>query len=110
MFRELDQRQSDQLTVTLEWNPTTGNVQVLCEDRCSPEASFAFLVDPRDARLAFLDPFALRPSSGDSGRPVSSPGHGKVAGTKRWRRWFRQPTETEPDREFPDLGWVRWFP
>ena len=109
MFRELDQRHSDRLTVTLEWDPATGNVQVLCEDRCSPEASFAYLVDPRDARLAFLHPFGLRPLRGDSDRSVSSPDHGQVAGRKRRRRWFRQPTEAEPDREAPDEGWVWWL-
>ena len=107
MFRELDQRHSDRLTVTLEWDSATGNVQVLCEDRCS-EASFAYLVDPREARLAFLHPFALRPSREDRNRSVSSPDHGRVAGTKRRRRWFRRPTEAEPDRDVPDEGWMWW--
>jgi hypothetical protein len=31
MFRELDRRQSQQLTVTLEWDPATGVVRVRCE-------------------------------------------------------------------------------
>ena len=110
MFRELDQRHNDGLTVTLEWDPATGNVQVLCEDRCSPAASFAYLVDPRYARLAFLHPFALRPSSGDSDRSVSSPDRGQIAGTKRRRRWFRLPTGAEPNREFPEQRWVWWLP
>ena len=83
MFRELDQRHSHGLTVTLEWDPATGNVQVLCENRDSPEANFAHLVDPKDARHAFLHPFALRPSRGDSDQSVSTPDHGAVAGRKR---------------------------
>ncbi len=32
MFRELDQRISDGLTVTLEWEPDTGTVWISCED------------------------------------------------------------------------------
>jgi hypothetical protein len=111
MFRELDQRHSHGLTVTLEWDPATGNVQVLCENRHSPEASFAHLVDPKDARHAFLHPFALRPSRGDSDQSVSTPDHGQVAGRKRRSRWFRRSTEAEPDREAPHetCAWWMWW-
>lgn len=71
MFRELDQRHGDGLTVTLEWNGATGEIQVRCEDRRSPEGSFTYSVDPDDARLAFLHPFALRPSSQELQAPAN---------------------------------------
>jgi hypothetical protein len=62
MFRELDRRESDGTTVTLEWDPNTEEVQLRLDDRSSPNRSFKCLVDPQDARLAFLDPFALSPA------------------------------------------------
>ena len=62
MFRELDQRKADRMTVTLEWDPATGNVQVRCEADWLPDESFSYLVDPRAAALAFKHPFAMRPA------------------------------------------------
>jgi hypothetical protein len=88
MFRQLDQRHNDQLTVTLEWDPATDTVQVRCEDHCSPRQSFSYSVDPQDARLAFLHPFALRPSTQDSDQLQSGPGQPQVAPMKRLRRRF----------------------
>jgi hypothetical protein len=59
MVRQLDQRQSDGLMVTLEWNSDTGGVQVRCEDERSPDQPpLCFAVAPPDARTAFLHPFA----------------------------------------------------
>lgn len=61
--RARSERDSDGETVSLEWDPTTGDVQLRLEDRVSPERSFTFLVDPEDARLAFLNPSAVRSAS-----------------------------------------------
>lgn len=59
MFRELDQRISDGLTVTLEWEPDTGTVWISCEDHRTPKAlSMRYAVEPSDARHAFIHPFA----------------------------------------------------
>jgi hypothetical protein len=96
MFRELDQRHSDGLTVTLEWDATTGHVRVRCEDRRSPEESFSYLVDPTDARLAFLHPFALRPSCQEHKSPVTSPGTAHDAASDRWRRQRSEAEANEP--------------
>jgi hypothetical protein len=88
MFRELDQRHAAQLTVTLEWDPDTDDVWVRCEDHRSPEESFTFWVEPRDARDAFLHPFAACPVDRDhvesTGRPASG---GEAPTTRRRRRW-----------------------
>jgi hypothetical protein len=95
MFRELDQRHSDGLTVTLEWEETMGGLRVRCDDRRSPEESFTYPVDPDDARLAFLHPFALRPTSQEHQSPVSSPDPAQDAASDRRRRWRRLRTEAE---------------
>jgi hypothetical protein len=83
MFRELDQRHSDGLTVTLEWDETTGGLRVRCDDRRSLEESFTYAVHADDARLAFLHPFALRPSSHEHQSPVSSPDPAQDAAADR---------------------------
>jgi hypothetical protein len=109
MFRQLDERHSDGLTVTLEWDATTGEVRVRCEDRHSSEESFSYPVDPENARLAFLHPFALRPSSHELHRPLSSPDPAQGAGANRRRRWLRQGTEAEAN-ELADHTWMWWLP
>jgi hypothetical protein len=59
MLRQLAERQHAGLTVTLEWNSVTDQVQVRCEDERSPDRPpLCFKVDPRDALRAFLHPFA----------------------------------------------------
>jgi len=59
MLRQLDQRHSDGLTVTLEWDSDTGGVQVRCEDERLPDRPpLRFVVPPPEARTAFLHPFA----------------------------------------------------
>ena len=59
MFRELDQRISDGLTVTLRWESDTGTVWISCEDQRTPNPlSICYAVDPSDARRAFIHPFA----------------------------------------------------
>jgi hypothetical protein len=60
MLRQLDQRESDGVTITLEWDPETNHVQIRCEDEQMPEPLLlCYPVEPRDARLAFLNPFAF---------------------------------------------------
>jgi hypothetical protein len=59
MVRVLDERQHAGLTVTLEWDSVDDHVQVRCKDDRSPDRPpLCFKVDPRDARRAFLHPFA----------------------------------------------------
>jgi hypothetical protein len=110
MFRELDQRQSRQMTVTLEWDPATGVVQVRCEDHRSPKQGFRYSVDPRDARLAFLHPFALRPSRDARDTPPSRSDQRRINGSSRWRRWFRRRKAAESAERPGDYSWVWWLP
>lgn len=109
MLRQLDQRQSDGLTVTLEWDATTGQVWVRCEDWRSPEESFSYLVGPDRARLAFLHPFAMRPSSQELQRSPSSPVNSQRTDTNRRRRWRDQRPATEADGP-GDYTWIWWLP
>jgi hypothetical protein len=110
MFRELDQRQSQQISVTLEWDPATGVVRVRCENDRSPEQGFTYSVDPRDARLAFLHPLALRPS-GEAREPsVSRADQRQSTGRTRWRRWFRGRADSEPAERSSDYSWIWWLP
>jgi hypothetical protein len=74
MFRQLDQRDDDRLTVTLEFDPATGSFQVRYDDHRPAGESLAYTVDPQDARLAFLHPFELRPSSQANDGSVRTPG------------------------------------
>lgn len=108
MLRELDQRRSDQLTVTLEWDPDTGDVWVRCEDRRTPEDSFAFWVEPRQARHAFLHPFAAcsidRDRIGAAGPPASD----DEAPSTRRRRWRGRGRGT-PAEPADAPGWSWWM-
>jgi hypothetical protein len=108
VFYELDQRRDDRLTTTLEWDRATGNVQVRCEDTFSPDESFSYSVDPRKARLAFLDPFALRPVVQDPDLSDGGRYHGRFAVKKRWRRLFLQRIEARTDRAFSE-SWTWWL-
>jgi ribosomal protein L34 len=85
MFRELDQRQSDHMNVTLEWDPATGGVQVRCEDHRSPEHGFGE-------------------------RSASGAGREQIIRRKRRRRWFRPRTESEAAERSGDYSWVWWLP
>jgi len=59
MLHELDQRQCHGLIVTLEWEPETNGVRIRCEDERAPDRPpLCFSVEPREARHAFLHPFA----------------------------------------------------
>jgi hypothetical protein len=58
-LRQLDQRTGDGLTVTLEWDSETNHLHVRVQDDRSPDKPpLCFAVEPRDARVAFLHPFA----------------------------------------------------
>ena len=60
MFRELNQRNDDGVTVTLEWDPDTDRVQVRCEEEHGLDRSpTCFSVEPCDARFAFRHPSAM---------------------------------------------------
>jgi hypothetical protein len=59
-LRELDQRSSGGLEVTLLWSERTGSVFVCVEDE-QTNTGFHFAVDPADALEAFDHPYAYRP-------------------------------------------------
>jgi hypothetical protein len=109
MFRELDQRKAARMTITLEWEPATGHVQVRCEADRSPDENFCYLVDPREAALAFKHPFAMRPASVDSVRSDESGDQRPLAAQRRWRRWLRLRGEARTDRTPRDHNWARWL-
>lgn len=109
MFRELDQRKADRMTVTLEWDPATGHVQVRCEADRSPDQSFCYPVDPREAALAFNHPFAMRPAAIDRVRSDGSSNQRPLGAQRRWRRWLRSHGEARPDTVPGDYGWPWWL-
>jgi hypothetical protein len=60
MFVELDTRQSDGLTVSLEWNRDTGATQIVVED--ARDASVIVVGIPNtDAAAAFRHPYMFIP-------------------------------------------------
>jgi hypothetical protein len=59
MLRELDQRRSAGLVVTLEWDSDTDTVSVRCEHEHSDVQPLCYPVEPHDARRAFLHPFGF---------------------------------------------------
>ena len=109
MFRELDQRKVDRMTVTLEWDPATGRVQVRCEDDRLPDESFCQVVDPREAALAFKYPFAMRPASIDRDRSDQTSDPRPLGPERRWRRWLRPRGVARTDSTPGDYSWVWWL-
>ena len=62
MLRQLDQRNSSGLTITLQWDSETDRVFIQCEDKqTGNEPPLCYPVEPREARFAFLHPFAAMP-------------------------------------------------
>jgi hypothetical protein len=59
-FRELDHRTSDDIDVTLRWDPLTKEVSVVVRDDRLGDL-LAFEVDPADALCAFHHPYASAP-------------------------------------------------
>ena len=109
MYRELDQRQAHRMTVTLEWDPATGHVQVRCEADRLPDESFCYPVDPREAALGFKHPFAMRPASIDRDRSDDSRDPRPLCGQRRWRRWLCPRGEARTDRTPGDYSWAWWL-
>ena len=60
MFVELDTRDGDGLTVTLEWDRATGQSQIVVLDARS-DGLLAFGVPPVNAADAFRRPFGYAP-------------------------------------------------
>jgi hypothetical protein len=60
MFVELDSRRGDGLTVTLEWNRDTGQIQIVLAD-IRADGLIAFGVPPANAADAFRHPFRYAP-------------------------------------------------
>jgi hypothetical protein len=54
-YRQLDQRTTVGLTVTLEWNPATDAVRIVVVDQASEAVTFP--VRAADASNAFVHPF-----------------------------------------------------
>jgi len=109
MFRELDQRTADRMTVTLEWDPATGHVQVRCEADWFPDESVCYLVDPREAALAFKHPYAMRPASIDRVRSDESLDQRPPGAQRRWRRWLRPRGDARPGTTPADYSWPWWL-
>jgi hypothetical protein len=63
--RELDQRTSDGLEITLFWSASTNHVFIAIKDE-HQGASIEIEVDPAHARDAFLHPFAYAQAADDS--------------------------------------------
>ena len=62
MLRKLDQRNTAGMTITLEWDSATNRVFVTCVDgHAGHEPLLCYPVEPREARFAFLHPFAATP-------------------------------------------------
>jgi hypothetical protein len=110
MLRQLDQRHGDGLTVTLEWDPETDRVQVRCEDQRSPDQPpLCYPVDPRDARLAFLHPFALYQPN-DIGPLGENPQAGKTERTdSARRRWYQAWTKPGRRADVIDSNDTFWW-
>jgi hypothetical protein len=109
MFREVDQRTADRMTVTLEWDPATGHVQVRCEADRSPDESFCYRVDPREAALAFKHPFAMRPGSVDRVRSDECRDQRPRGRQGRWRRWLGRRGEAMTYITPRYYGWPWWL-
>ena len=109
MFLELDQKKVDRVTVTLEWDPDTGHVQVRCETDGTPGESFCFQVDPREAALAFEHPFATRAAGIDRERSDDSHDPWPRSVQSRWRRWLRPRREARTEDADWDYGWSWWL-
>ena len=61
-LRELDQRSTNGLEVTLLWSERTGSLIICVEDRAA-SSGFHFAVDPADAVEAFRHPYAFSRSA-----------------------------------------------
>jgi hypothetical protein len=108
MLRELDQRECDGLTVTLEWDSDTNQVQVRCHDERTPSRPpLCYHVEPGDARLVFRYAFALQPIE-ERGSPDPAPeAEPNQTAERRHRRWFRPGRNPQRGR-VTDASHVPW--
>ena len=60
MFVELDTRESDGLTISLEWDRCTGKTQIVVNDICAA-SELVFPVPQASAGDAFRHPFSYAP-------------------------------------------------
>ena len=109
MFRELHQRKADRMTVTLEWDPATGHVQVRCEADRFPDESFCYPVGPGEAAPAFKHPFAIRPARIDRDRSDESRDRRPPGAHRGWRRWLRPRWEAKTDANLGDYSGAWWL-
>ena len=109
MFRELHQRKADRMTVTLEWDPATGHVQVRCEADRFPDESFCYPVGPGEAAPAFKHPFAIRPARIDRDRSDESRDRRPPGAHRGWRRWLRPRWEAKTDANRGDYSGAWWL-
>jgi hypothetical protein len=60
MLRQLDQRMTGDLTVTLLWDSETNVVLLSYEDDQEADGSFRCVVEPSKARFAFVNPLGFK--------------------------------------------------
>lgn len=140
MLRQLDQRNTAGITITLEWDSETDQVLVRCEDEhTDAQPLLCYPVDPHDARFAFLHPFAAKPlhepRALDAGPspyandrpprrsvanhpPTPHPAH--LAGldvtdetennNSRRRRWYHLWPTAQPHSNLTELEYYTWWP
>jgi len=97
------------MTVTLEWDPATGHVQVRCEANRSLDESFWYRVDPREAALAFNHPFAMRPASVDGVQSEECRDQPPLGAQRRWWRRLRPRGEARTYRTPRVDSWPWWL-
>ena len=112
MFRELDERESNGITITLEWDDNSGQVRLRFAERPSSWHCVTCVIDPANARRHFDDPFTVLPIGGDQ-RPGRVGRQGsRLAKSKLLRYRFRlggarQPAEPSNEPR-PDIGHDIW--
>ncbi len=126
MLRELDQRTRDGVIVTLEWDSELDRVQLRCESEHTPSRPlFCYPVEPGDARLAFLYPFALRPRGDIASANDRLRAESDARSRPGLRRWFHARIEpkaasvtdasdstgprSDTDRSWRDATWPWWL-
>jgi hypothetical protein len=97
------------MTVTLEWDPATGRVQVRCEPDRFPDERLCYPVDPREAALAFKHPLAMRPAGIGRVRSDDERDQRPHGAKSRWRRWLRPRKQVRTDRTPGDCSWAWWL-
>jgi hypothetical protein len=140
MLRQLDQRSSAGMTITLEWDSETDLVWVRCEDEHTVDKPLlCYPVEPRDARFAFLHPFAATPldeprwlhegpspyANDDRARWLSESNQARTPGYRaadlevtdetentnaRRRRWYHLLPILRPHIDRTELEYYMWWP